>query len=141
MAIITVATANDSGAGSLRDAIARAQSGDTIQFSSTLANQTITLTSGESVIPNDKDLIIDGSNASGLTISGNQQSRIFNVQSTFISQSFRQIQDILAGGLSTAGKLLENPFVATRPDVIANSVNTGFDPAMINALNLKNGFC
>lgn len=104
MAIITVTTASDSGAGSLRDAIARAQSGDTIQFSSTLANQTITLTSGELVIPNDKDLIIDGSAASGLTISGNQQSRIFNVESTFISQTQFTVKNLVLSSAATSDR-------------------------------------
>jgi hypothetical protein len=47
MAIITVTTTADSGTGSLREAIANAQSGDTIKFSSNLANQKITLTSGQ----------------------------------------------------------------------------------------------
>lgn len=87
MSIITVTTSNDSGTGSLRDAIAVAQSGDTIQFATSLANQTITLTSGELTIPSGKNLILDGTGVSGLTISGNQQSRIFNVASTAASQT------------------------------------------------------
>lgn len=77
MAIITVTTNADSGAGSLRQAIASAASGDTIQFSSTLANKTITLTSGQLNI--NKNLTIDGSGATGLKISGNNASRIFEV--------------------------------------------------------------
>ncbi|HLP87950.1 MAG TPA: DUF4114 domain-containing protein [Nostocaceae cyanobacterium] len=75
MAIITVTNTNDSGAGSLREAIAQAQSGDTIAFASNLANQTITLTSG--VIRMEKSLIIDGTGADNLTISGNNNSKIF----------------------------------------------------------------
>ena len=41
---LTVLNNLDSGAGSLRDAIAQAKRGDTITFSSSLAGQTITLT-------------------------------------------------------------------------------------------------
>ncbi|MFP4007273.1 MAG: DUF4114 domain-containing protein [Spirulinaceae cyanobacterium] len=78
---IQVTNINDSGAGSLRNAIASAQSGDTITFSSALANQKITLTGGSLNI-NGKNLIIDGSAASGLTVSGNNTTRVFDVQGT-----------------------------------------------------------
>ncbi|TAE55144.1 MAG: DUF4347 domain-containing protein, partial [Nostocales cyanobacterium] len=84
LATITVTNTNDSGAGSLRQAIANAQPGDTITFASNLANQTITLTSGELTV--NKDLIIDGSTATNLTISGNNASRVFAVRTNAISQ-------------------------------------------------------
>jgi hypothetical protein len=79
LAILTVTNNADSGAGSLRQAIASAAAGDTIQFASSLANQTITLTSGQLNIT--KNLTIDGAAAAGLTISGNNASRVINVQS------------------------------------------------------------
>src|SRR5579883_2959352 len=52
-AVFTVANTDDSGAGSLRDAIANAGSGDTITFSSVVFGtvQTITLTSGPINLP------------------------------------------------------------------------------------------
>ena len=74
--LITVTSAADSGAGSLRAAIAAAQEGDILQFDQGLANQTITLTSGELVLS--KNIEIDGSDAPNLTISGNHASRIFS---------------------------------------------------------------
>ncbi|MEQ9000330.1 MAG: DUF4114 domain-containing protein [Coleofasciculus sp. B1-GNL1-01] len=83
MTTITVTSAADSGAGSLRAAIAQAQAGDTIQFDSSLANQTITLTSGQLEI--NKDIIIDGENAPGLTISGNKTSRAFLIKGNSFS--------------------------------------------------------
>ncbi len=50
-ATLTVSNTEDSGAGSLRQAIADAAPGDRIAFSSSLANpSTITLTGGELVI-------------------------------------------------------------------------------------------
>jgi hypothetical protein len=55
---VTVTNINDSGAGSLRAAIAAANSGDIIDFDSGLAGQTITLTSGELAI--NKSLSIEG---------------------------------------------------------------------------------
>ena len=79
-ATLTVTNTNDSGAGSLRQAIADAASGDTITFDAGLSGQTITLTSGELAIA--KDLTIDGSAlASQVTISGNNTSRVFNISS------------------------------------------------------------
>jgi predicted outer membrane repeat protein len=79
MAIITVTSLADNGPGSLREAIANALPGDSIAFDSSLANQTITLTSGQIDIPAGKNLTIDGDAATGLTISGNNTSRIFGI--------------------------------------------------------------
>ncbi|AFY66535.1 Polymorphic membrane protein Chlamydia [Geitlerinema sp. PCC 7407] len=77
MAVLTVTSTADSGPGSLRDTLAIAQSGDTIQFAPALANQTITLTSGQLTI--NKTLTLDGAGAPGLTISGNNASRVFQI--------------------------------------------------------------
>jgi|GEM_PF-717161 len=79
MTTITVTNLNDSGTGSLRQAMLDANSGDTITFDPSLAGGTLTLTSGELDIT--KNLTIDGfTNANGtpdLTISGNNASRVF----------------------------------------------------------------
>ncbi|HEY9673284.1 MAG TPA: choice-of-anchor Q domain-containing protein [Waterburya sp.] len=101
MSIITVTSATDNGVGSLRDAIATAQSGDTIQFASTFANQTITLTSGQLEISVGKNLIIDGAGVSGLTLSGNNQSRIFHLQSTSVNPTSLTLKNLtLANGFT-----------------------------------------
>jgi hypothetical protein len=79
---LTVINTNDSGAGSLRQAIADAASGDTITFDTagTFATpQTIALTSGELVVS--KSLTIQGPGASQLTVSGNNASRVFRIGS------------------------------------------------------------
>ncbi|MEG4121809.1 DUF4347 domain-containing protein, partial [Microcoleus sp. N9_B4] len=78
LATITVTNSNDSGPGSLRDAIASAAAGDTIQFASTLAGQTITLSNGQLVI--NKNLTIDAVGAANLTISGNNTSRVIRTE-------------------------------------------------------------
>jgi predicted outer membrane repeat protein len=85
--IITVTNTNDSGAGSLRQAIANAVAGDTIAFASGLANQTITLTSGQLTV--NKNLIFDGAAAANLKISGNNASRVFEVQA--LGATFRNL--------------------------------------------------
>ena len=77
LSALTVTIAADSGHGSLRDEIAHAKSGDTINFASSLKGQTITLTSGELLI--NKGLTIQGPGASQLTISGGNHSRVFDV--------------------------------------------------------------
>lgn len=78
MGIITVTTTADKGSGSLRTAIANAKAGDTIRFAKGLSDKKITLKSGQLTL--DKNLIIDGGNAPGLTISGNNSSRVFQLE-------------------------------------------------------------
>ena len=75
MSVITVTSTADSGSGSLRGAIAAAKSGDTIQFSKSLARKTVTLSSGQLVL--DKNITIDGGSAADIKISGNNASRVF----------------------------------------------------------------
>ncbi|MBI5844242.1 MAG: right-handed parallel beta-helix repeat-containing protein, partial [Deltaproteobacteria bacterium] len=67
---------DDSGVGSLRNVIASANTGDTIDL--TGRTGVITLTSGVISIA-DKSLIIQGPGAKQLTISGNNNSRIFMI--------------------------------------------------------------
>lgn len=73
----TVTNTNDSGSGSLRQAIATAAVDDTIQFDSTLSGQTLTLNSR---LPLTKNLTIDGTAlATALTIDGNGTTQLFAV--------------------------------------------------------------
>src|SRR6266436_774533 len=72
-------TADDGSDGTLRNAIAAAAPGDTINFS--LATPaTITLTDGELLI--NKDLTILGPGATNLAINGNAASRVFSLGSS-----------------------------------------------------------
>jgi hypothetical protein len=77
---ITVTNTNDSGLGSLRQALADAHDGDTIGFAAALNGQTVTVTSAELVI--DKNITIIGPGPNTVTISGslsNPPCRIFHV--------------------------------------------------------------
>jgi hypothetical protein len=68
----------DSGAGSLRQAIASSVSGDTITFAPDLSGATIILTSGEIQLTG--NVTIDASPlTNGIWLDGNSASRIFNV--------------------------------------------------------------
>jgi uncharacterized repeat protein (TIGR01451 family) len=75
---VTVTNTNDSGPGSLRQAIADAEPGATIQFDLTYP-ATITLTSGELWIST-KDVAIIGPGPELLAISGNHASRVFRLE-------------------------------------------------------------
>lgn len=76
----TVMNTLDSGPGSLRTVLdAAAADGETIDFAPSLNGATITLTSGELLI-SEKQLTIDASPLPhGVKISGNNNSRIFNI--------------------------------------------------------------
>jgi len=78
---LVVSNLNDSGLGSLRQAIAVASSGgSTITFASNLSGKIITLTSGE--LPLNQNLTIDASAlTNGIILNGNRASRIFEVAS------------------------------------------------------------
>ncbi|NIQ97106.1 MAG: family 16 glycosylhydrolase, partial [Desulfuromonadales bacterium] len=105
---ITVVNTNDSGDGSLRQAIADVASGGTITFDPGLTGGTITLTSGPLAIG--KDLTIDGSAAPGLTISGNNTTRVLiinpgataNINALVITGGLGNAQ---AGGIRNNGTL------------------------------------
>ena len=78
LAILTVTTNADSGAGSLRNAISSATSGDTITFN---AGMTVTLTSGQLTL--NKNLTIDGdlddNGTADVTIDAAHNSRVLNM--------------------------------------------------------------
>src|SRR5438034_8338486 len=74
---ITVINTNDSGPGSLRQALAVVNDGDTINFDSALNGQTITLTTAELAI--DKNITITGPGANLLVVSRVQNASPFRV--------------------------------------------------------------
>jgi len=74
--------------GSLRDAIEKANPGDTIQFAPHLAQKTITL---ERRLEIEKDLTIDAADAPGLTISGNEEHQIFRLSEKATDVTFRNL--------------------------------------------------
>jgi hypothetical protein len=71
---ITVTNTNDSGPGSLRQALADANDGDTINFDPSIYGQTITLTSAELVI--DKSITVSGPGPNLLAVSGSYRQFI-----------------------------------------------------------------
>src|SRR5438105_4075077 len=71
---ITVTNTNDSGPGSVRQALVDANDGDTIDFAVT---GTIGLTSGELLV--DKSITISGPGAGTLAVDGNATYRVFHL--------------------------------------------------------------
>ncbi len=89
-ATFVVSTVNDSGANSLRQAVADANGNadpdNSIYFSGALSG-TITLTSGELLIT--KSLAVIGPGPDVLTLSGNNASRVFHVEGTDFTITLR----------------------------------------------------
>ena len=73
--VVVVTNTDDSGPGSLRQAMIDAADGSVIQFDPGIAGQTVVLTSSLSV---SKALTIEGPVPQGMTISGNLSTRVFD---------------------------------------------------------------
>ena len=110
-ATYTVTNTQDSGAGSLRDALMQANSTaepDTIEFQIATNDTgcagdacTITLTSGQLSI--ESDLTINGPGANRLTVSGNDASRVLSISSGTVNISGLTISH---GKLGSVGDIL-----------------------------------
>jgi hypothetical protein len=151
----TVLNLNDSGAGSLRQAILDSNSAagaDVIQFAPTLAG-TITLTTGELDITDELTIIGPGQNK--LTISGNDASRIFFMDPDNVSPASITGLTIANGftfgsgspGLDDAGGAIFNArsfLTLTNCTFVNNKVNVGFGGgggAIFNAFHLNISGC
>lgn len=121
-----VTSVADSGAGSLREIIGCALTGDTILFQLPPASQ-ITLTSGEIIVK--KNLCMAGPGINTLTISGNNNSRIFNLLAgrnlTLEKLALKDATAVTSGGsILTNGNLtldqvlLENNFQNAIPKAL-----------------------
>jgi hypothetical protein len=89
------------GTTSLRQAVAAANAGDTIKFEAALSGSTITLAGGEIGIS--KEIVIVGLGSSQLTISGNDASRVFNVDFGDSTKKFKLYDLSLVHGKASAG--------------------------------------
>jgi hypothetical protein len=126
--IYTVVNLNDSGPGSLRQAIidANAHHGhDTIRFDPGL-HGTITLTGGQLNITD--DLTIEGPGANTLAVSGNHASRIFNISGgvTVTIAGLTITDGLAAGGPGQGGGILNTGSNLTvAHDVLSNNEALG----------------
>jgi beta-glucanase (GH16 family) len=102
---VTVTSSLDSGAGSLRRALASVCAGGSIDFAPSLAGETITLTSGPVTLA--RDVSIDASDAPGLTISGNNTDRVLIVNAG-VAASVAHLGLADGYGWQLAGGVLNN---------------------------------
>jgi len=125
-ATTTVTNGNDSGPGSLRQAILDASSGDRINFAAGVT--TITLTSGELLI--NKNLTISGPGANVLTVQRSSALlfRIFNISpasnTTISGVKIAGGQAELGGGVYCTGGTITN-CVITNNQAVGNQSNGG----------------
>ena len=126
----TVVNTDDSGAGSLRDAIEQANANvgaDTISFDSSLAGETIVLS--DEILISD-DVTITGLGADQLTLDGNGDSRIFNIDDS-LSES-----EII---VELSGLTLSNGF-AIDGGAILNYENLTITDCIVSGNSASNSF-
>jgi hypothetical protein len=134
---ITVTNTNDSGPGSLRDAINSANSGDTINFSLTFP-ATITLTTALTIDSSgSKTLTVSGPGASALAISGGNSVPVFVIQplfglggpvtATISGLTIENGSSLLGGGIFNGGTL-----TLTDSTVSNNQVGTQLGAGIFN---------
>jgi hypothetical protein len=125
---ITVTNTNDSGAGSLRQALVIANDGDTIDATS--ISGVVILTTGE--LPVDKSVTINGAGAGVLAVDGNNSSRVFHISSgatvTISGLTIRNgHDDSLGGGIENEeGATL----IITNSTLSSNSAGSVDNPAV-----------
>ena len=121
---IVVTNTNDAGSGSLRDALAMANDGDTITFAVT---GTITLTSAELQITH--NVTISGPGAASLAVNGNATFRVFeNFASNVTISGLTITNGFVAGGaqgVDGAGILNHGGLTLSNCTVSANVATPG----------------
>ncbi|WP_139786763.1 choice-of-anchor Q domain-containing protein, partial [Desulfamplus magnetovallimortis] len=117
----------NSGEGSLRMAVDNAIDGDEIDLSVISGGGTITLTTGEILIDNDVSII--GPSSDRVAISGNDDSRIFNLSSN-VEVSIFDVELINgsgngAGGDTGGGAILNNGSLTLNGVTLADNTSAG----------------
>jgi hypothetical protein len=129
-ATITVTNTNDSGAGSLRQALAEVSDGDTINFT---VNGTITLTSG--VLTVDEDVTISGPGANQLSIDGTHQFGLATVAGNTIAISGLTIINGGVGISNDGATLTVTNCVVSESSDAGLSNNSFYDTALLTIVN------
>src|SRR5438105_8893376 len=115
---IFVTNTNESGSGSLRNALSIANDGDTID--ATGVSGTITLTSGELQVTH--NVTINGPGAATLAVNGNAVSRVFENFAGIVTISELTITNGVADG-NGGGAILNHGGLTLRNSIISNSAS------------------
>ncbi len=119
---VQVTNCNDSGSGSLRQAVLDAQPGDIISFALSPSCSTIALTSGQIEISN--SVTIDGPGGGALAVSGSNQSRVFQIDTgATVSISGLTIED--GSAADEGGGVLNNGDITLTDMSVSNNTMTG----------------
>jgi len=117
--IIVVTNTDDSGPGSLRDALAISNDGDTIDV--TGVSGTILLTSGELQITH--NVTINGPGAGSLAVDGNATSRVFENFAENVTIFGFTITNGLAADGNGGGGILNHGGLTLSDSIVSNSLN------------------
>jgi hypothetical protein len=146
LTVLTVMNNSDDGFGSLRQRISIAQNGDVIQFSPLLNGDTITLTSGE--IDPQSSITIQGPSAGQLAISGNSDSRIFNLQGVSLTVSGLTFENSLAQtgaainmGAGQSLNVTDCDFLGNFAECLPGNTNTAAGGAIASASSVTVDGC
>jgi hypothetical protein len=124
-----VTNTNDAGAGSLRDIISNACTSNTITFNSGLQGSTIVLTGPQIQIT--KNLNINGLGLDQLTISGNANSRIFQINPG-ITATIRDLNLVNGNAFPNVGNCILNQGLLTLRNMRLESTNGAQNPNTIS---------
>ncbi|MBK7893801.1 MAG: hypothetical protein IPJ90_02670 [Anaerolineaceae bacterium] len=139
--LFTVTNNNDSGAGSLRQAIIDAQDGDTITFAPNVSG-TIELTSGELSIT--ENLTLTGPGSTIMSVSGNNASRVFFIDGAIVVISGLTIRDgntVACGGgicASAANLTLSDTVVISNAGGLGGGISNYGTLTLINSSIVEN---
>jgi len=136
--VITVTNTNDSGPGSLRNALAIANDGDTID--ATGVSGTILLTNGELQI--NHNVTINGPGASNLAVNGNATSRVFeNFASNVTISGFTTTNGHPADNNGGGGILNHGGLTLTGTSILSNNAggSTAFNLSSGGGINSDSG--
>jgi hypothetical protein len=106
LSLLTVTSTGDNGPGTLRDTIAAAAAGDTVNFDPSLDGQVITL-SGEITLP--QNVSIEGPGSDKLTITAGGQSRIFEITDVGAQAAVSISGLTLSDGSAVRGGAIDDP--------------------------------
>jgi beta-glucanase (GH16 family) len=133
---LIVTTLDDSGAGSLREALGLIADGGTITFDPDLVGGTIGLTSGQLVV--DRSVTIDASAAPGVIVSGGNSSRVFQIEATAtVSMNDLVVAD--GAGAPRGGGILNHGTLNLDRVVLRDNTESSTTPASSNPFDFGGG--